>query len=103
MKQITYPITNPEIDDSDRDALLNIFMGQPLNIVNLPSNMVGGYFQGFVEGWTWIANRNSLSLTMNVSPVDYSLQAMRWNSVPATEYWNTINPTLDWANATIVA
>ena len=103
MRQITFPITNPEIDNSDRDALLNVFMGQPLNIVNLPANMVNGEFQGFVEGWTWTANRNSLSLTLTVSPIAYSLQAFRWNSVPATEYWNTINPTLDWLNATIVA
>lgn len=101
--QITFPIANSEIDDLDRNSLLSVFMGMPVNITNLPSNMVGGYFQGFVEGWTWTAGRNSLSLTLNLSPVDYSLQAMRWSSVPATEYWNTINPTLDWANATIVA
>ena len=103
MKQITFPVTNPEIDNSDRDALLNVFMGQPLNIVNLPSNMVNGEFQGFVEGWTWTANRNSLSLTLTVSPVSYSLQAFRWNSVPAAETWQTISPTLEWLNATIVA
>jgi hypothetical protein len=103
MKQITFPITNPEIDNIDRNALLNVFMGQPLNIENLPGNMVGGQFQGFVEGWTWTANRNSLSLTLNLSPIAYSLQAFRWNSVPATETWNTISPTLDWLNATIVA
>lgn len=103
MKQITFPVTNPEIDNSDRDALLNVFMGQPLNIVNLPSNMVNGEFQGFVEGWTWTANRNSLALTLTVSPVAYSLQAFRWNSVPAVETWQTISATLDWLNATIVA
>jgi hypothetical protein len=103
MKQITFPITNPEIDNIDRNALLSVFMGQPLNIENLPGNMVGGQFQGFVEGWTWTANRNSLSLTLNLSPIAYSLQAFRWNSVPATETWNTISPTLDWLNATIVA
>lgn len=103
MKQITFPVTNPEIDNSDRDALLNVFMGQPLNIVNLPANMVNGEFQGFVEGWTWSANRNSLSLTLTVSPVAYSLQAFRWNNVPATETWNTISPTLTWLDATIVA
>jgi hypothetical protein len=28
---------------------------------------------------------------------------MRWNSVPVAEEWQTINPTLDWQNATIVA
>lgn len=103
MKQISFPIASPEIDNSDRDSLLNVFMGQPLNIVNLPANMVNGEFQGFVEGWTWTANRNSLTLTLNLSPVAYSLQAFRWNSVPAVETWQTISPTLEWLNATIVA
>lgn len=103
LRQITFPVGSPEIDDSDRDALLEVFMGMPINLINLPSNMSNGEFQGFVEGWTWTASLNRLSLTMNVSPIAYSLQAFRWNSVPATESWNTISPTLDWINATIVA
>jgi len=28
---------------------------------------------------------------------------MAWDDVPITEQWSTINPTLDWINATIVA
>jgi len=103
MKQITFPVASSEIDNADRNSLLNVFMGMPVNISNLPSNMVDGAFQGFVEGWTWTASLNQLSLTINISPLAYSLQAFRWNSVPATETWNTINPTLDWLNATIVA
>jgi len=103
LRQISFPIGSGEIDNSDRDSLLGVFMGQPLNIINLPANMVGGEFQGFVEGWTWTASLNQLNLTLNVSPIAFSLQAFRWNSVPATEYWNTISPTLDWLNATIVA
>jgi len=103
LRQITFPLASGEIDNSDRNNLLGVFMGQPLNIVNLPANMVGGEFQGFVEGWTWTASLNQLNLTLNVSPIAFSLQAFRWNSVPATETWNTISPTLDWLNATIVA
>lgn len=103
MKQITFPIASSEIDNTDRNSLLNLFMGMPVNIANLPTNMVDGSFQGFVEGWTWTASLNQLNLTINISPLAYSLQAFRWNSVPATETWNTINPTLDWLNATIVA
>ena len=103
LRQITFPIASGEIDNSDRDNLLGVFMGQPLNIINLPANMVNGEFQGFVEGWTWTASLNQLNLTLNVSPIAFSLQAFRWNSVPATETWNTISPTLDWLNATIVA
>lgn len=100
---ITYQLANSNIDSSDRDALLNVFMGLPLNITGLPVNMLDGQFQGFVEGWTFSAGYNSLELTLVLSPVAYSLQAFRWNSVPVTETWNTINPTLDWLNATIVA
>jgi len=100
---ITFPLTNPEIDNSDRDNLLNVFMGEALDITDLPSNMVEGRFQGFVEGWTWISRFNALDLTVIVSPVAFSLQAFRWNSVPINETWNTISPTLDWNNATIVA
>ena len=102
-RSITFPISNPEIDDTDRDSLLNVFMGLPLNITQLPSNITNGEFQGFVEGWTFTAGYNSLYLTLTVSPTAYSLQAMRWNGVPVTETWNTINPGLEWINATIVA
>jgi len=102
-RSITFPLTSPEIDDSDRDNLLNVFMGEALDITDLPSNMVGGRFQGFVEGWTFSAGYNRLDLTLILSPVAFSLQAMKWENAPITETWNTIDPTLQWINATIVA
>jgi hypothetical protein len=100
---ITFELTNPDIDDSDRDALIGVFMGMPVNISNLPLNMNSGDFLGFVEGWTFSARYNQISISMIVSPISFSLQAMRWNDVPVVEQWNTVNPTLDWINATIVA
>lgn len=101
--QITYELTNPEIDDSDRDNLINVFMGMPLSISDMPLNMSSGTYLGFVEGWTFKAAYNQISVTLNLSPISFSLQAMRWNDVPVTERWNTVSPTLDWENATIVA
>jgi hypothetical protein len=100
---ITFELTNPELDDADRDDLINVFMGMPLDISDLPLNMVSGDFLGFVEGWTFSAAYNQVSISMLLSPVSFSLQAMRWNDVPITEQWSTVNPTLDWINATIVA
>jgi hypothetical protein len=102
-KSITFPLSSPEIDDTDRDALLEVFMGLPVNIVDLPSNITNGQFQGFVEGWTFSAGYNALYLTLTVSPTAYSLQSTRWNGVSAAETWNTLSPTLEWINATIVA
>ena len=100
---ITFDLTNPELDNSDRDNLLGVFMGEAININNLPSNMNSGSFQGFVEGWSFQASYNQLSVTLLLSPQAYSTQAMRWNDVPVTEIWSGVSPTLDWANATIVA
>jgi hypothetical protein len=102
-KSITFPMANPNIPDASRDQALGIFMGLPLDIEDLPLNIAGGRYQGFVEGWTWTSRFNALDLTVIVSPVAFSLQAFRWNSVPIGERWNTISPTLDWNNATIVA
>ena len=100
--QISFPIGSPELDDSDRDSLLNVFMGMPVNISDLPLNM-GSSFQGFVEGWQFQAGVNSLTVSLYVTPVAYSLQAFRWENVPVVETWNTIEPTLEWLNATVVA
>ena len=100
---VTFALGNPEIDEIDRTSLLAIFMGMPINLQNLPANMNNGEFQGFVEGWTFQATVRDLKLTMTVSPLAFSLQAFRWNSVPVTEYWNTLSNTLTWEQATIVA
>jgi hypothetical protein len=102
-QSITFPLTNPEIDNSDRDNLLGVFMGQPLNITNLPEQISGGEFEGYVEGWRWSTRFNELFLTINLSPVAFSQVAMRWNTTPITETWQTIDPTLTWEYATIVA
>ena len=102
-QSITFPITNPEIDNSDRDDLLGVFMGMPVYLTNLPNQISGGEFEGYVEGWSWNTRFNELFLTINVSPVAFSQVAMRWNTTPITEAWNTIDPTLTWEYATIVA
>jgi hypothetical protein len=100
---VTFDLTNPELDDADRDNLLGVFMGEAIALNNLPLNMNSGTFQGFVEGWSFQASYNQLSVTLLLSPLAYSLQAMRWNDVPITETWSSVSPTLDWENATIVA
>jgi hypothetical protein len=100
---ITFTLGNGNIDDSDRDALLNVFMGLPLDITDLPPNILLGRFQGFVEGWTFTAGYNRLDITLNLSPTAFSLQSMKWENVSVAESWNTLSPTLIWNDATVVA
>ena len=99
--EITFDLTNPELDNADRDDLIGTFMGQPVAINDLPSNM-GSIFQGFVEGWSFQASYNQVSVSLIVSPVAFSLQALQWDEISNTFTWSGVSPTLDWENATIV-
>ena len=99
--EITFDLTNPELDDADRDDLIGTFMGQPVAINDLPANM-GSIFQGFVEGWSFQASYNQVSVSLIVSPVAYSLQALQWDEISNTFTWSGVSPTLDWERATIV-
>ena len=100
---ITYALTNPELDNGDRDSLINVFMGQPIALNDLPLNMAAGTFQGFVEGFNFRASFNELSVTLLMSPLAYSLNSMRWNDVPINETWASVSPILTWEYATIVS
>jgi hypothetical protein len=98
-QSITFELGNPEIDDSDRDALINVFVGQPVWIQNLPPNISQGSFEGYIEGWTFRASLNNLTITFNASPVNFSQVAVKWESVNPAEAWNTLSPTLTWLDA----
>ena len=103
MQSITFELTNPEMSDADRDAMIKIFMGLPLRISDLPLNMNSGTYAGFVEGWTVRAGYNTVSVTALLSPLAFSIQAMKWETVLPAEQWNTVSGALEWQDATIVA
>jgi hypothetical protein len=97
---ITFPLTNSAIDDSDRDALLQIFVGQPMRITDLPVQIAPTeQFEGYVEGWRWSTRFNELFLTINLSPIEFSQVALAWDQVSASEAWNTLSAILTWENA----
>ena len=98
-ERITFALQSPEIDDSDRDNLLNVFMGMPVRITDLPALINGGGFEGYVEGWTWRASVSGLSLDLTVSPSEFSAVAQNWDQVNASEKWNTLLNTLEWQDA----
>jgi hypothetical protein len=96
---ITFPIGNNEIGDSARNALIGIFMGQPIKINNLPSNINDGTFEGYVEGFTFRAGYNRVDLTINATPIEFSQVALRWDQVSGSEAWNTLSGILTWNSA----
>ena len=98
---ITFRLDNPDMPDSMRNDLIGVFFGQPVLINNLPSNLLGGQFDGFVENVALRATPSFTEITLYISATDFSLSTTQWETVlPATLDWAGVNATLTWTNAT---
>jgi hypothetical protein len=98
---ITFRLDNPDMPSSMLDNLINVFFGQPVLILNLPSNLLGGQFDGFVENVALRATPTFVDMTLYISATDFSLSTTQWETVlPASLIWTGVNGTLTWTNAT---
>jgi hypothetical protein len=98
---ITFRLDNPEIGNAMLDSLIGIYFGQPVQISNLPSNMLGGTFEGFVENVALRATPTFVDITLYVTATDLSLSTTQWETViPSSLAWTGVNGTLIWNNAT---
>jgi hypothetical protein len=98
---ITFRLDNPNMPDAMRNALIGVFFGQPILINNLPSNLLGGQFDGFVENVALRATPSFTEITLFISATDFSLSTTQWETVtPASLAWTGVNGTLIWTNAT---
>jgi hypothetical protein len=102
-QEITFELTNSNMTNGDRDSLIDVFMGMPVRLSDLPLNMSAGTYLGFVEGWTINTNYNRVTVSLIMSPLAFSLIAQQWEDVNIAEAWNTVVNTLEWQTATIVA
>lgn len=97
---ITFRLDNSNMPDAMLDSLIGVFFGQPVLIDNLPSNLLGGTFDGFVENIAVRANPTSVDMTLYISATDFSLSTTQWETVfPASLIWTDVNGTLTWTNA----
>ena len=98
---ITFRLDNPDMPTAMLDSLIGVFFGQPVLINNLPSNLLGGTFDGFVENVALNATPTYVDMTLYVSATDFSLSTTQWETVlPASLAWTGVNGTLTWTNAT---
>jgi hypothetical protein len=98
---ITFRLDNPDMPTAMLDSLIGVFFGQPVLISNLPSNLLGGTFDGFVENVAVNATPTYVDMTLYVSATDFSLSTTQWETVsPASLIWTGVNATLTWTNAT---
>jgi hypothetical protein len=98
---ITFRLDNPDIPSAMLDSLIGVFFGQPMLVSNLPSNLLGGQFDGFVENVALRATPSFVEITLYISATDFSLSTTQWETVtPASLIWTDVNAILTWTNAT---
>jgi hypothetical protein len=97
---ITFRLDNPDMSSAMLDSLIGVYFGQPMLIDNLPSNLLGGTFDGFVENVALRATPTFVDVTLYISATEFSLSTTQWDTVvPSTIDWATTNGTLTWNNA----
>jgi hypothetical protein len=98
---ITFRLDNPDMPSAMLDSLIGIYFGQPVLIQNLPSNLLGGTFEGFVENVALRATPTFVDITLYITATEFSLSTTQWDTVlPSTITWATTNAILTWNNAT---
>jgi hypothetical protein len=71
---IRFRLDNPQLESEMLDDLLTMFCGRPVSISNLPDNMLGGSFGGFLENIAVNATPTYVDMTLYISDVLYSLK-----------------------------
>lgn len=101
LEAITFRLDNPNMPSAMLDSLVSVFFGQPVLISNLPSNLLGGTFDGFVENIAMRATPTYVDLTLYITATDLSLSTTQWDTVlPVGTIWTGVTATLTWNNAT---
>ena len=98
---ITFRLDNPDMPSAMLDDLIGVYFGEPVLIQNLPSNLLGGTFEGFVENVALRATPTFVDITLYITATEFSLSTTQWDTVlPANIIWTGVNGTLVWNNAT---
>jgi len=102
LDSITLNLVNDKIDNDTRDVLLGVSMDTLLVVTGLPEGITAdGFFEGFVEGWTWSLRKGSLELEMKVSNAIFSAFEVQWEDYNPTTQWQNLSNDLQWQDLAI--
>lgn len=96
LSRFSIQIDSPNISLSDVDVLLNMYMGKPIQIDNLPIPILHNTYKGFVEGWILSFNSIQCQITLTSTDSTLSLPPTRWQDVSPTQKWTDVGATVQW-------
>jgi len=97
LEAVSVNLAHSDMTNTVRDDLLTVTMDTLLYLDNIPVGLIPeGYFEGFVEGWTWTLGRKNLELTMSVSNSIYSTLDVQWEDYNALIQWQNLDNATRW-------
>jgi hypothetical protein len=97
LEEVSVNLANDAMTNTVRDDLLAVSMDTLLYVDNIPIGLISsGFFEGFVEGWTWSLGRRNLELTMSVSNSIYSTLDVQWEDYNPLTQWQNLDNTTMW-------
>ena len=97
LEAVSVNLAHSDMTNTVRDDLLAVTMDSLLYLDNIPVGLIPeGYFEGFVEGWTWTLGRKNLELTMSVSNSIYSTLDVQWEDYNALLQWQNLDNATRW-------
>jgi hypothetical protein len=97
LQSVSVNLANDAMTNTVRDDLLAVSMDTLLYVDNIPVGLISsGFFEGFVEGWTWSLGRRNIELTMSVSNSIYSTLDVQWEDYNPLTQWQNLDNTTMW-------
>jgi hypothetical protein len=97
LEAVSVNLAHSDMTNTVRDDLLAVTMDSLLYLDNIPVGLIPeGYFEGFVEGWTWTLGRRNLELTMSVSNSIYSTLSIQWEDYNALIQFQNLANDYRW-------
>jgi hypothetical protein len=80
----------------DRNIFLGMYMGKPIQILNLPNALINSVYKGFIEGWVLSFNEFQASMTLISTDSSLSIVPTRWQDVDPLQEWSDVGATVQW-------
>ena len=84
------------VTNGDRDTMIGVYLGLPIQITTLPVPIIHVAYRGFVEGWSWNIRNNQAVLTLITTDSTLSFAPTRWQDVNVSLQWEDVDPALQW-------
>jgi len=96
LSSFTIPLNSSNVSDVLRNTFIEIKMGRPIEVSNLPIALKNTTYRGFVEGYSFSINQYEMVMNLVTSDYTYSFTPTRWQDVSASLTWNGVGATVQW-------